>query len=202
MEYSFVSVAFVVVVITACAQWAVALLELRKHSATREENMKKNMRKRVRAHLCYFNYFICAELQRKEERERQGGRGRKRGFKGACETTIFPSLTFRCNLPVQIVKLTIATRNWNVHSLSSPFLCPFALFLYSPFCFIWLDFILFYSLFILFHFIACGLCKQIPLSACWCCNWFISVSVFVFIFKAFAKVDNLLNAQVTAITVN
>lgn len=75
MEYSFISVGFVVVVITACAQWAVALLELRKHSATREENMKKNMRKRVRAHLCYFNYFICAELQRKGEKQGEGGKG-------------------------------------------------------------------------------------------------------------------------------
>lgn len=201
MEYSFVSVVCVVVVITACAQWAVALLELRKHSATREENMKKNMRKRVRAHLCYFNYFICAELQRKEEKQGEGGKGES---KGRVKQQFSLRWLLACNLPVQIVKLTIATRNWNVHSLSSPSLCPFALFLYSPFCFIWFDFILFYSLFILFHFIACGLCKQIPLSACWCCNWFISVSVsvFVFIFKAFAKVDNLLNGQVTAITVN
>lgn len=203
MEYSFVSVVFVVVVITACAQWAVALLELRKHSATREENMKKNMRKRVRAHLCYFNYFICAELQRKGVSGWKRGGERKRGNReGRVKQQFSLRWLFACNLPVQIVQLTIATRNWNVHSLSSPSLCPFTHFLYSPFCFIWLDFILFHSLFILFHFIACGLCKQIPLSACWCCNWFVSVSVFVFIFKAFAKVDNLLNAQVTAITVN
>lgn len=141
------------------------------------------------------------------EWERERGREKNGKQRGACETTIFPSLTFR---------LQFACANSKTHDchtklkcsfpfpFSSPSLCPFTLFLYSPFCFIWLDFILFHSLFILFHFIACGLCKQIPLSACWCCNWFISVSVsvFVFIFKAFAKVDNLLNAQVTAITVN
>lgn len=154
MEYSFVSVAFVVVVITACAQWAVALLELRKHSATREENMKKNMRKRVRAHLCYFNYFICAELQRKGVSGWKRGGERKRGNReGRVKQQFSLRWLFACNLPVQIVQLTIATRNWNVHSLSSPSLCPFTHFLYSPFCFIWLDFILFYFILSLFYFI-------------------------------------------------
>lgn len=145
MEYSFVAVAFVVVVITACAQWAVALLELRKHSATREENMKKNMRKRVRAHLCYFNYFICAELQRKGEKK-----GKQRG---ACETTIFPSLTSR---------LQFACANSKTHDChtklkcSFPFLsCPLPLHPLSLFALLfylaWFYFILFSLYFISFY---------------------------------------------------
>lgn len=116
--------------------------------------MKKNIRKRVRAHLCYFNYFICAELQRKGVSGRKRGGERKRGIKGACETTIFPSLTFR---------LQFACANSKTHDchtklkcpfpfpFSSPSLCPFALFLYSPFCFIWFDFILFSLYFISFY---------------------------------------------------
>lgn len=146
--------------------------------------------------------FVRNYKGRKRSRERE----EKGKTRGACETTIFPSLTFR---------LQFACANSKTHDCHTKLKCPFP-FLPLPlplrplslfallFYLAWFYFILFHSLFILFHFIACGLCKQIPLSACWCCNWFISVSVsvFVFIFKAFAKVDNLLNAQVTAITVN
>lgn len=153
MEYSFVAVVFVfvVVVITACAQWAVALLELRKHSATGREHEEEQEEIRVRAHLCYFNYFICAELQREEDRERES----KVESEGRVKQQFSLRWLFACNLPVQIVKLTIPIRNWNVHSpqpflsFSFPFhpLSLFALLFYLA----WFYFILFSLYFISFY---------------------------------------------------
>lgn len=151
MEYSFVAVVFVVVVITACAQWAVALLELRKHSAARREHEEEHEEIRVRAHLCYFNYFICAELQREEDRERE-----QSGIRGACETTIFPSLTFR----LQFACANSKTHDCHTKLKCSPFspffsfspsLAPSPSFFIRPFVLFGL--ILFYFILSLFYFI-------------------------------------------------
>lgn len=150
----------IVVAAAACAQWAVALLKLGKQRNGNKYNTEHGAIQRCVILIISFVRNYKRETQDVDSvREREREKGSKRG-KATKRTTIFPSLTFRLQFACANSKTQIAIQNWNV----------FSPLLFAPICYIWLDFILFYSLFILLHLIACGFSEQTTLAAC--CSWF------------------------------